>query len=203
MPSGADRSRYPVGIAPVAGASAMTGDYSREGLLTFLRDAAVAGHLNPATARSRRNAAEQLFAQLSDAEAADLRQVDVERLKARVHDLQGDQIRPEVLDLYAERLRSALADYFRFVEAPDGFVASASAERGAARRRSPQSRTQEQQALEQVRLGATNHRPDVLPIQLGRERVVYLHGVPVDLSAEEARRIARVIEALALPGDDG
>jgi len=174
-----------------------SGDYSRDALLAFLREAAVAGRINPATARSRHNAADKLFAQLTDSEAADLRKVDVDALKARVHDQQGDELRPEVLELYAQRLRSALGDYFRFLDNPDGFVPSAAAGRATSRRAGAAPRSREEQALEQLRLGATQYRPDIIPVPLGPDRVVYLHGVPPDLSAAEARKVARVIEALA------
>ncbi|MHA7814900.1 MAG: hypothetical protein ACX93N_00355 [Pseudohaliea sp.] len=175
----------------------MDKDYSRDGMLGFLREAVHAGLINPAVARSRRNAALELFAHLSEAEAEDLRRVDVDELAARCHKLQGGTVRPEVLSLYAGRLREALDDYFRYREAPDSFVARRTERQPPRRRGSEQSRSAEDEALEQLRLEETRYRPDIVPIPLRPGTVLYLHGVPADLSAAEARKVARVVEALA------
>lgn len=182
----------------------MVSDYSRDGLLAFLREAAMAGHMNPATARSRLNAAQQLFTHLSASEAKDLRRIDVDELAARCHKLQGGTVRPEVVSVYARRLQHALTDYFGFLEDPDRFV-SVGAERRTLRRRGEGAqRSDEERALEEIRLGSPNHRPDVMPIPLREGRVVYVHDLPADLTPAEARKIARVIEALAEePGGSG
>ena len=175
----------------------MDKDHSRDGMLEFLREAVHAGLLNPAVARSRRNAALELFSHLSKSEAEDLRRVDVDELTARCHKLQGGTVRPEVLSLYAERLREGLDDYFRYLDAPDGFVARRTERQAPRRRGSEQLRTAEEKALEQLRLDETRYRPDIVPIPLRPGTVLYLHGVPADLSPAEARKVARVVEALA------
>jgi hypothetical protein len=172
-------------------------DYSRDAMLEFLREAVHAGLMNPAVARSRRNAALELFAHLTEAEAEDLRRVTVDELAARCHKLQGGTVRPEVLTLYAARLREGLDDFLRYLQAPGGFAARRTERQPPRRRGSAQSRDAEDAALEQLRLGETRYRPDIVPVPLGPDRVVYLHGVPADLSAAEARKIARVVEALA------
>jgi hypothetical protein len=174
----------------------MSMDYSRDGLLTFLKDAAMAGRMNPATARSRRNAASELFTQLTDAEAQDLRKIDVDDLAARCHKLQGATVRPEVLKVYVSRLRKALTDYFNFLEDPEHFVSVGSEQRPTRRRVADGARSHEEQALEQIRLGVTRYRPDVIPIPIRADKVVYLHGLPADLTAGEAGKLVRVIEAL-------
>lgn len=175
----------------------MDKDYSRDGMLEFLREAVHAGLMNPAVARSRRNAALELFAHLSEAEAEDLRRVDVDELAARCHKLQGGTVRPEVLSLYTGRLREALDDYLSYREAPDGFVARRTERQPPRRRGREQQRSEEDEALEQLRLEETRYRPDIVPIPLRPGTVLYLHGVPADLSVAEARKVARVVEALA------
>ncbi|MEM9385203.1 MAG: hypothetical protein AAGA68_09100 [Pseudomonadota bacterium] len=169
----------------------MSADYSPEGLLAFLREAAMAGRLNPATARSRVQAAQRLFTQLTAVERADLRQLDVSTLVHRCQKVDGT-MRPEVLRVYEKRMRDALTDYFRFVEDPDQFVASASERRSATAHR---TRSQEEQALERAKLSITNARPDVVPVPIGGDEVVYIQNLPADLSAAQARKIVRVIEA--------
>ncbi len=175
----------------------MATEYTRDGLLAFLKEAAMAGHLNPATARARRNAAQELFTQLTEDEAEDLRRLDIDALAARCHKLQGGTARPEALNLYVGRLRSALEDYFSFLASPDSFVPVAP-EQPTGRRLSAANtvRSEDERALENIRLGETRYRPDVLPVPIRGDRVVYLHGLPIDLSAAEAAKIIRVIEAL-------
>ena len=174
----------------------MSNDYTREGLLKFLKEAAMAGLLNPATARSRRTAAEQLLTQLNEAEEADLREVDVDELCSRFHKLQGSSIRPEALKIYNSRLKSALADYFRYLDNPDGFV-SVGGENRQLRKRSEGARSEEERALEEIRLEVAKRPSDILPIPIRSDTVVYVQNLPLDLSTEEARKIARVVQALA------
>jgi len=178
-------------------------DYSKSALLAFLREAAVSGHMSPAAARSRRNAAERLFEQLTEPEAADLRQVDVAVLASRAREQDSDRLRPEVVELYAGRLRAALDDFFRFREAPDRFLAAKRSAQGGAQVERGAPRSEEERALEQLRLASTHYRPDILPIALAPDRVVYLHQLPTDLSTAEAQRIARVVMALAIDAQDG
>jgi hypothetical protein len=179
----------------------MAADFSRDSLLAFLREAAITGRMHPATARSRRKAAEALFAKLSDGEAADLRTLDLAALTARFAHPRDGGPRSDLLELYAERLRGALEDYSRFLLAPDDFVASVSPAQGATARDSEAARSGEEQALEAVHLYASHLRPDIIPVPLAPGRTVYLQGVPADLTSAEARKIARVIEALA-DGED-
>ena len=174
----------------------MKEDYTRDGLLRFLKEAAMAGLINPATARSRRNAAEQLLTQLTAPEAADLRNVDIDELCARFHKLQGSSIRPEAIGLYNQRLKAAFADYFRYLDDPDSFT-SVGGDRRELRKRSGSARSQEEQALEEIRLGVVGQSPDILPVPIRPDLVVYIQNLPLDLTAAEARRISRIVLALA------
>ena len=180
----------------------MSTDYSSDGLFAFLREATMAGRMSPAEARSRNAAAESLFPKLTAAESSDLRELDIDALKSRFRDSQDDGLRGEVVDLYATRLEGALADYFRFVESPSDFFSNATTQQGALRRGQQPSRTSEDQTLESVRLSAVRQRPDVIPVPLETGRTVYLHGIPADLTSAEARKIARVVEALADDTDE-
>ncbi|MEM6937764.1 MAG: hypothetical protein AAF552_14995 [Pseudomonadota bacterium] len=177
----------------------MSNTYSSEKLLEFLKQSAMAGQLNPATARSRRNAAEQLLSQLGDEEAADLRELDVDQLCARFHKLQGSSIRTETLSIYGERLKAALQDFIAWSDNPEGFVPS-TAETRQLRRRSESSGkagSEEQQALEQIKLTTVQQPPDLLPIPIRPELVVYVQNLPLDLTTDEAAKIARIVQAHA------
>ena len=178
----------------------MASDYSSEGLLRFLRDAAVAGRMPPATARSRSKAAQALLPHLAAEEAADLRGLDLARFAQRLADLGQVELRGEVVELYLQRLYEALDDFFRFNAAPDSFETVRGQPAVPFSRPAAAAQPADERALEAVRLSFNHHRPDVFPIPLERDRVVYLHGVPADLTSAEARRIARVIRALAVDG---
>jgi hypothetical protein len=200
---------------------AVTGRYAGEDLLAWLREAALARHIHPATARSRRKAAEALFPYCRPDEIADLRRLNLQDLRARVADLPQGSLRPEVADLYLERLRSALRDYLAEASARQGESAKgpavltagdgdATAERGTASGRGDgggdsygaAQASADVSALEAARLRLDQHRADIIPVPLGDDRVVFLQGIPADLTAAEARKIARVVEALGAPADD-
>jgi len=172
----------------------MAGDFSTVGLIAYLREAALGGHMHPALARSRHKAAEALFAHLTPDEAADLRTLDLAGLRGRLEDLPRGNLRPEVVELYAERLAGALEDYFASLGSASGGAPG----EGMGSASPPDAR----RALENVRLSFNHHRDDVVPIALAADRVVYLHGVPADLTPREARKIARVVQALAWDGEE-
>jgi len=87
--------------------------------MNFLRQSTIEGLLNPAVAKSRLNAVEQLFVELTDQERADIRLIDVDKLSLRLHKIQDSSIRPEVLTLYNQRVSAALVDYFSWLEKPE------------------------------------------------------------------------------------
>ena len=96
-------------------------DYTHDRLLQFLRQSTIEGILNPAVARSRINAVEQLFCELTAPEEQDIRKIDVDILCTRIHKINDSSIRPEVLSLYNKRAKAALHDYFSWVDNPSAF----------------------------------------------------------------------------------
>lgn len=178
------------------------GSYSLNSLLKFLKYAGMEGLINPASARSRRNAAEQLGSEMTAAERADLRLVDVDELASRFHKLEESSIRSEALDLYAQRLKMALTDFFAWMEDSAGFK-SIGGERHRAIRRGPagvSAISREQEAAEQIALEATENPSSIVPIPLRDQLVVYVANLPLNLSAEEADKISRVIQAYVNSG---
>ncbi len=180
----------------------MAGSYSSDSLLNFLKDVVVAGHMPAATARSRSHAARALMTYLTDAENGDLRVLATNALRSRLAEDQGGALRPEVADLYVERLESALADFLPFAEAPDQFEGGRSSESGDERQVDLAEQPEHRRALESARLRFDRNRSDIIPIPLPRGNTVYIHGLPPDLSPAEAQKIARVVTALADSGDD-
>lgn len=174
----------------------MSGDtaYSVQALLKFLKDAGMDGRINPAAARARRNAVEALASELSEGEKADVRRIDLDRLAARFHKLDGSSIRSEALALYVERFRVAWTDFLAWCEDPTSFQ-SASSERARALPRGAIG--EEQRVAERIVLSATESTSHMVPIPLRESCTVYVAKLPSDLTAEEAGRIARIIQAFA------
>lgn len=173
--------------------------YTVESLLKFLKYAGMEGLVNPASARSRRNAVEQLSAELSDEERADLRKLDVSDLASRFHKLEESSIRMEALELYADRFRRALADFMSWHENPESFD-TIGGERLRAVPRGPGGRSAidaDQEVAERIALESTDNPSHIVPIPLDYKRTVHVAGLPLDLSAADADKICRVIKAFA------
>ncbi len=177
-------------------------DYSETAFYNFLRQGALAGVIRPATARSRKLAAEQLRGQLKANERMDLRQLDVDELCSRFHKLQGSTIRPETLQIHNQRLKAGLKDFISWTGDPAGFISLENelpdAQLVAARDTPGQARAREELVLNPPRSPF-----DILPIKLRPELVVYIQNIPLDLTPQEAQKIAAVIQALAVPAETG
>jgi len=176
-------------------------DYSQTAFLKFLRESAVTGITKPATARARKLAAEQLLIQLKSHERLDLRVLDLDELCARFHILQGSTVRPETLELYKERLSSALKDFESWTSSPDSFQ-SIEGEKPEAVMVAARDTPDQAQAREELALNPPRSPHDIFPVPLREDLVVYLQNVPLDMTPAEARKIAAVVHALALPEED-
>ncbi|MGB5292570.1 MAG: hypothetical protein WBN41_14095 [Lysobacterales bacterium] len=176
-------------------------DYSQTAFLKFLREGAVTGLTNPATARSRKLAAENLLIQLKPHERADLRLLDVDELCSRFHKLQGSTIRPESIQVYNDRLCGALKDFIAWTSDPASFT-SVEGEKSEAVVVAARDTPGQAQAREELALNPPRSPHDIFPIPIREDLVVYLQNVPLDLNQAEARKIAAVVHALVLPEEE-
>ena len=173
--------------------------YTPDRLLEFLRESPKQGLLNPAVARSRASAVEALFVELTDQEKADIRSIDLEKLCARLHKIQGSSIRPEVVTLYKTRAQEALTDYVAWLGDPKSFssIGAHSLRRDKRGFGSEQENAQEAKALEETALAVSDRRKDLIAVPLREGVTVYVTHLPLDLTGKEAAKISRVIQALA------
>lgn len=180
-------------------------DYQPAMLVNFLRQSTIEGLLNPAVAKSRLNAVEQLFAELNDAEQNDIRLIDVDQLCARFHKLHDSSIRPEVLELYNKRAKAALHDYLNWLSDPKSFhsVGGDTIRKDKRYQASEKETSFEQKALEEITLITTERSVDIFSIPLREDRTIYIQNLPIDLSKQEANKIAKVIRALVAESSDG
>jgi ABC-type phosphate transport system auxiliary subunit len=173
------------------------GSYSLDTLLRFLKYAGMEGLINPASARSRRNAAEHLGRELLSEEREDMRRVDVSELASRFHKLEESSVRSEAVELYVQRLELALVDFFAWMDDPADFN-SVGAEQQRSIRRHRDGRSaidRDQEAAERIALEATDNPSNIIPVPLSDHHVVYIANLPLRLSSAEADKITRVVQA--------
>jgi hypothetical protein len=177
-------------------------DFSREALVAFLDYASEKGLINKNTAASRKVSVISMLGILDGQEAADVRTLDIDAIERRFHNLYPTKYSPDSLRVYRSRLKSTLEDFIRYKESPASFRPSASGKT---------TKTGSKKAQDQQ--GATNlpavtppttpqsvivGRPTInVPIPLQGSCVVTINGIPVDLTEQEASRIAKVVMALA------
>jgi hypothetical protein len=176
-------------------------DYSQTAFFEFLRHGAVTGLMSPATARSRKLAAENLLIQIKPNERSDLRELDVNELCSRFHKLQGSTIRPENLQIYNDRLSSGLKDFITWAKDPACFksVESEKAESVVVAARDTAGQAQ---AREELALNPPRSPHDIFPVPIREDLIVYLQNIPLDMTQAEACKIAAVVKALAVPQED-
>jgi len=146
----------------------------------------------------------QLEAELTDDERRDVRNLDVDELVSRFHKLEGSSIRPESLQLYARRLRTALADFLAWRNDPASFTGSGH-ERARAFKRGGEHRaalSPDQEQAERIVLEATENPTNVVPVPVRDDTTVYLANLPLDLTGAEAERIARIVRSFARCDND-
>jgi hypothetical protein len=180
-------------------------DYTPPRLLDFLREAPKQGLLNPAVARSRANAIEQLFTELTREERDDIRLIDVDKLAARLHKIQGSTIRPEAVALYKTRVQEALIDYLAWLQNSTTFatISGHTLRRGMRPLVAESENAEETRALEDIALATSERRKHYLSVPLREGVSVFITNLPLDLSVEEAGRISRVVLALAQTDANG
>lgn len=177
---------------------------SRESLLSFLDYSKEKGLLSPSTAEARKAAVNQVLGILNDTEAADVSKLDMDALLRRFQNLHGRRYTPESLKTYRARVRISIDEFLRYTENPMDFQPSS---------KSPVKRVKAPRIVRKGSLPGSESsavavsRPTApmpistatLPIPLRHDLTVLIHGLPYDLTAAEAKKIANVIQAMAAP----
>ena len=84
-------------------------------------------------------------------------------------------------------------DYFSWIQSPESFTSTGS---NLAPAIQVQKRnTEEQKALESIALHHAGTQDDIIPIPLREDLIVYLQGLPLNLTVKEANKIVSVVKA--------
>ena len=175
---------------------------SREAALEFLEYVEKKGLMAPATAQARKVALNKVFTILDENEATDVTVLDLDEVMKRFSNLQGKDLTPESLRTYKSRLKSAVADFASYVENPLAFRPTVqNREKKTATRKDPVEQRQanaEPSRQPQPSLPAGPMSGSIIPIPIRADLIVYIQGLPFDLTTGEARKIAGVITAMAI-----
>ncbi|HET8750472.1 MAG TPA: hypothetical protein VFM42_07005 [Sphingomicrobium sp.] len=176
---------------------------SRADLLKFLDWMSEKGLIPANTASSRKASANKVLALLSDQEAEDVTNVDVDELIRRFGNKHGQQYNPDSLLTYKSRLRSAIDDFRSYCENPVGFRPGGRSQQRLknAQDATPRMRPNKTVAQPEAKISAPAPALHVVPVAIRPEVTVQIGNLPFDLTPAEAKRIANVILAYAMPPD--
>lgn len=178
---------------------------SRDDLLKFIDYLSSKGLIPGATASARKASANKVLSILGEEEAADILALDLDMVMHRFSNLNGQQYTPQSLNDYRSRLRSSVEDFRSYVENPLGFKPAGRSRTKAADGRAsatPKKISRAENSRPAIESEPSRPMPaatvHILPIPLRADLVVQVAGLPFDLSAAEAKKIANIILAHAI-----
>jgi len=186
-------------------------DYSGQSLLKFLDYAAGKGLMNKETARSKKASVSVIFEILDDNEKTDIRDLNIDEVIHRFANLEGEKFTPQSLVVYKSRLNSSIRDFIRYRDNPLAYSASKSKQKKMRLKgvktgklklvQDKKSKVTEGKVKTHKKVEESSGPFDspIFPIPIRDGQIVRIAGLPHDLTLTEAKRIAAVITALALP----
>lgn len=179
-------------------------DRSRPALLAFLDYLSSKGLMAKATVSARKAASSQILAILEDDEAADITNIDLDQVVHRFQNLHGKKYTPQSLTTYKSRVKAAIDDFSSYLANPLAFRPSVqSRDRSKPKNGKTNSgSTATEKMSPSVDPPARPAQPamassNILPIPLRPDLTVFIQGLPFDITAQEARKIANVVLAMA------
>jgi hypothetical protein len=190
----------------------MNGKRSREAAMEFHDYLARKGLMSKPTALARKAALSKVLGVLSEEEAQDVTNLDLEDVMTRFTHLEGASYTPESLTTYKSRVKSALEDFNSYLGNPLGFRPSLNMRKAKGTKfvlkPTPLGAAQGTQEAAPAGGGASAATPtaaapafdaaSILPIPLRADLVVRIQGIPFDLTEPEAKKIANVVLAMAM-----
>jgi hypothetical protein len=181
----------------------MTGNYSKTALIEFTRYTANKGLIKASTARTWRIAVTQLLTHVSEAEDADVRNIDIESVTRRYANRNPQALKPESLATYQRRLALAIHEFVKWVDDPANykpFGLTQSVTKPASKRKAEKkSGTGASAATDKIEVLTANDDSGSLPLPFPiRSNFLAQVVVPRDLTVAEARRIGAFLETVAV-----
>jgi hypothetical protein len=156
-----------------------------------------------ATVSARKAAAGQILGILGDDEASDITSIDLDQVVSRFQNLHGKKYTPQSLTTYKSLVKAAIDDFAAYLANPLAFRPSVQS-RDRVKTKSAKPAQRESDAMEPLKTESPSRAvhsamasSNILPIPLRADLTVFIQGMPFDLSAQEARKIANVVLAMA------
>jgi hypothetical protein len=176
---------------------------SRDKLLSFLDYCKDKGLMKPSTAEARKAAVNQVLGILNESEASDVAKIDIDHLLGRFQNLHGKRYTPDSLKTYRARVRNSIEEFLRYLQNPMDFqpkggslVRKVQNNKGTSTQLSLRRSSSTEETVPRP-VSAPPTSTSTLPIPLRSDLTVLIHGLPFDLSPQEARKIANVVLAMA------
>jgi hypothetical protein len=169
-------------------------------LLDFLGHASDRGLMPATTAQALAVASRNVLGILTEAERADLSQLDIEAVIKRFVNKRAKDFNPASLKEYGRRVRRAVELFLKWRDDPSSFTIKTRASSGSRSKRQSQTENGEP-ATKEFQAEAIPGQPpgtyqSSFPVRPGL--VVTLNGIPYDLTSAEAERVANFIRMLAV-----
>ncbi|MED5697572.1 hypothetical protein [Enterobacter ludwigii] len=161
--------------------------YSYEEFDKFLNELTTLGIVNEATARNLKDASLRLLATYDPSDEEDVRDLDLDEIVNRYSETSGVDVSNASLQAYKSRLSSAIKkfiDYQKDNQIDDEQEDSAY----LLKKRSPSRKV----------TSATEVKTFELPIPIRDGLILRVHNLPMDLTIDEADRIANIIKSFAI-----
>ena len=175
-------------------------DYSLDALNKFFDYAVTKGLIKQNTAQSRKIAVNKILAVLDDQEKGDLRKVNIDQVFERFKNLEKMKYKPDSMLVYLSRMRTAISDFLSYVDDPSSFKP------GGTQRASLKARPATVKgSARKIEQGEKHEHQDhhvVVPVPLREGLVVKISNLPSDLTVAEAGRLAAIIKAYAVIGEE-
>lgn len=178
----------------------MATEKSRQSLLEFLDYLADKGLMAKATVAARKAAAGKVLGILSEEEARDVTNLNLDDVMVRFQNLEGKNYTPGSLSTYLSRVKSAVEDFTTYLENPLAFRPSVQVRE----KRKPENKKGAPTTANTVQKHGVERPPvkaplssTILPIPIRPDTTVFIQGLPYDLTEAEAAKIANVIRAMA------
>lgn len=183
-------------------------DYSLDSFNRFFEHAADKGLIKRNTAQSRKAATNKIMDVLESSELTDLRNVNLEQVFDRFQNLEGMKYKPDSLQVYLSRARTALTDFISYVDNPSSFKPSTSQRSSSVLKkdtkndvglRKKDEKHYDSKTIDDELDGHQEVKHIVVPVPIRDNLTVKISNLPADLTQVEAEKLAAIIKAYAVP----
>lgn len=179
---------------------------SRDEFFKFLDYVRSKGLMSPATVEARKASANKVLGILDESEAQDVTNLDLDAVIDRFENLHGKNYTPDSLRSYKSRTKSAIDDFVRYLENPLAFKPGVQRRDKKPANGGAQKKVHHLAAQSFTTASPVIDRPTlvpaasstIIPIPLRADLTVHVQGLPFDLTPAEAKKIAAVIQAMAM-----